>query len=168
MKDRVREAVFNLLAERVRGKYAIDLFAGTGALGFEAISRGAARATLIERHLPTAKLIEQSARMLGVTDRVEVCFSDAFVWVKRFAARPAAAVADDEPLAVFCSPPFDFYASRQDDMLRLIRQLWETSPSGSVFAVEADERFDFSLLPQPELWFVRAYPPAVVGIGEKP
>src|SRR5262245_47435808 len=50
MKDRVREALFNLLADAVRGKHAIDLFAGTGALGLEAISRGASGATLVERH----------------------------------------------------------------------------------------------------------------------
>src|SRR5919199_1250279 len=53
MKDRVREAVFNLLGPQVSGSHAIDLFAGTGALGFEAISRGALRATFIERHYPT-------------------------------------------------------------------------------------------------------------------
>jgi 16S rRNA (guanine966-N2)-methyltransferase len=161
MKDRVREAVFNLIAERVRGKHAIDLFAGTGALGFEALSRGARRATLIERHLPTAKMIEQNARTLGITDRIEACFSDAFVWGKRF-------VAAEEPLAVFCSPPYDLYVSRREDMLGLIERLWQLAPTGSLFAVEADERFDFSLLPQPDVWFVRTYPPAVIGIGEKP
>jgi 16S rRNA (guanine966-N2)-methyltransferase len=69
---------------------------------------------------------------------------------------------------VFCSPPYDFYSSRRDEMLRLLSELWDVAPAGSVFAVEADERFDFALLPQPETWFVRAYPPAVIGIGEKP
>jgi 16S rRNA (guanine966-N2)-methyltransferase len=171
MKDRVREAMFNLLAERVRGKHAIDLFAGTGALAFEALSRGAARATLIERHLPTAKLIEQNARTLGVTDRVEVCFSDAFVWGKRFvggASQPGPEISpSNEPLAVFCSPPFEFYVSRGEEMLRLISQLWDRAPAGSVFAVEADERFDFAQLPLPQTWFVRAYLPAIIGIGEK-
>src|SRR5947207_6491605 len=54
MKDRVREAVFNLLGAQVAGTQAIDLFAGTGALGLEALSRGAAQATFIDRHLPTA------------------------------------------------------------------------------------------------------------------
>ena len=160
MKDRVREAMFNLLAERVRGKHALDLFAGTGALAFEALSRGAAHATLIERHLPTTKLIEQNARTLGVTDRVEVCFSDAFVWGKRFAG-------STEPLALFCSPPYDFYVSRREEMLILLGRLWDLAPAGSVFAVEADDRFDFGLLPLAETWFVRAYPPAVIGIGEK-
>ncbi|MEX2026019.1 MAG: RsmD family RNA methyltransferase [Pirellulaceae bacterium] len=171
MKDRVREAMFNLLAERIRGKRIIDLFAGTGALAFEALSRGAARATLIERHLPTAKLIEQNAGTLGVTDRVEVCFSDAFIWGKRFAAgtlpETSEAAAVSQPLAVFCSPPYEFYVSRLEEMLRLLSQLWDLAPAGSLFIVEADERFDFALLPLPETWFVRAYLPAVIGIGEK-
>src|SRR5205823_2176218 len=52
MKDRTREAVFNLLGPGVTGTHAIDLFAGTGALGLEAISRGAESATLIEQHFP--------------------------------------------------------------------------------------------------------------------
>lgn len=160
MKDRVREAVFNLLADRVRGRHAVDLFAGTGALGLEAISRGAARATLIERHLPTARLIEENVRLLGVEDRVEVCFADAFVWGKRFGG-------SDLPLVVFCSPPYDFYVKRPEAMLELLASLWARAALGSVFAVEADERFDFGQLPQPARWQVRAYPPAVVGIGEK-
>src|SRR5262245_175776 len=83
MKDRVREALFNLLGPGVKGSHAIDLFAGTGALGLEAISRGAARATLIERHLPTTRLIEQNAAALGVANQIEVVFSDAFLWARR-------------------------------------------------------------------------------------
>jgi 16S rRNA (guanine966-N2)-methyltransferase len=157
MKDRVREAMFNLLAERVRGKHAIDLFAGTGALAFEALSRGAAHATLIERHLPTAKIIEQNATVLGVSNRVEVCFSDTFIWGKRFAGSA-------EPLVVFAALPRVLPFARATCCCCC--QNCGASPAGA-FAVEADERFD-ALLPRPELWFVRAYPPAVVGIGEKP
>src|SRR5205814_5859407 len=80
MKDRVREAVFNLLGPGVAGSHAIDLFAGTGALGLEALSRGAAQVTFIERHLPTLKLIEQNVKALGVADRAELVFGDAFHW----------------------------------------------------------------------------------------
>ena len=69
MKDRVREAVFNLLGPAVVGKHALDLFAGTGALGFEALSRGAAAATFVERHFPTADHLRQTAASLGVADR---------------------------------------------------------------------------------------------------
>ena len=66
MKERVREAVFNLVGPAVKGKQAVDLFAGTGALGLEAISRGAARAIFIERHYPTLQLIRRNVQSLGV------------------------------------------------------------------------------------------------------
>jgi 16S rRNA (guanine966-N2)-methyltransferase len=161
MKDRVRESVFNLLGPQVAGSRAIDLFAGTGALGLEAISRGAARATFIERHLPTANLIRAMAEEFGVADRVEIVFGDAFLWTAKFAEEPR------EPLTIFCSPPFDFYVERRDEMLALVSRWMEISPSDSQIAVEADERFDFKSLPQPDIWDVRTYPPAVVGIWEK-
>src|SRR4051794_19278769 len=80
MKDRVREAVFNLLGHGVVDAHVIDLFAGTGAMAMEAISRGAAAATCIERHYPTSKLIENCARELGIGDRLTVVFGDAFLW----------------------------------------------------------------------------------------
>jgi 16S rRNA (guanine966-N2)-methyltransferase len=178
MKDRVREAVFNLLGPGVKGSHAVDLFAGTGALALEAISRGAARATLIERHLPTCQLIEQNAAALGVKDRVEVVFGDAFLWAKRFIEPPvdspggrahaaSSAGEGESPWTVFCSPPYDFYASRREEMLALLANLVAAAPAGSIFAVEADERFDFQSLPLAEEWDVRQYPPAVVGILHK-
>ena len=159
MKDRVREAVFNLLGTQVAGSHAIDLFAGTGALGLEAISRGAASGTFIERHFPTTKLIEQNAAVLGIADKVQVVFGDAFGWTSAYKA-PAATT----PLTVFCSPPFDFYVERQQQMLDLIARWLELSPAGSQVVVESDERFDMNLLPKPEMWDIRKYPPAVVGI----
>jgi 16S rRNA (guanine966-N2)-methyltransferase len=158
MKDRVRESVFNLLGSQIQGSHAIDLFAGTGALGIEALSRGAAKATLIERHLPTANIIKQNAVALGISDRTQVVFGDAFRWTGDFSP------AGDQPLTVFCSPPYDFYVERQQEMLDLIGRWVERCPPGSQIVVEADDRFDFQSLPQPDPWNVRTYPPAVVGI----
>jgi 16S rRNA (guanine966-N2)-methyltransferase len=158
MKDRVREAVFNLLGPGVQGTHAVDLFAGTGALGLEAVSRGAERATMIERHLPTARLIEQNAAALGVAGQVEVVFGDAFGWSEECCA------ALKKPVTVFCSPPYEFYVERREQMLALIGRWLEAAPAGSQFVVEADERFDFKSLPQHERWDVREYLPAVVGI----
>lgn len=157
MKDRVREAVFNLLGPAVVGTHAIDLFAGTGALGIEAISRGAARATLIERHFPTAKLIEQNAATLGVAEQMTVVKGDTFLWARRLPD------LGEQPWTVFCSPPFAFYSDRKDDMLRLISSLIEKAPSGSLFAVEADETFDMATLPRDAQWDVRTYLPARIG-----
>ena len=167
MKDRVREALFNLLGPGVKGSHAIDLFAGTGALGIEAVSRGATRATLIERHLPTTRLIEQNAAALGVSDRVEVIFSDAFIWSRRWVEAAAAAPEAAQPWIIFCSPPYDFYVSRRDDMLALLARLLEAAPAGSLVAVEADEHFDLGSLPVQDQWETRTYPPAVIAILRK-
>lgn len=161
MKDRVREAVFNLVNTSAVGAHAIDLFAGTGALGIEALSRGAARATMIEQHFPTADQIRENLRLLGAEDRATVVGGDTFYWAKK--ALPTGA----EPLLVFVSPPYEFYQSRQAEMLQLIGDLLERSPAGSTFVVEADERFDMRLLPQADQWQVRTYPPAVVALCRK-
>jgi 16S rRNA (guanine966-N2)-methyltransferase len=161
MKDRVREAVFNLLGKQVADSHAIDLFAGTGALGLEALSRGATKATFIERHFPTTKIIEQNAAALQLTERVEVVFGDAFLWSAAY--QPT----DATPLTVFCCPPYDFYVERRQQMLDLISGWVELGSPGSQIVVETDERFDFSSIIQPDKWDVRTYPPAVVGIFEK-
>lgn len=198
MKDRVREAVFNLLADDVRGKLAIDLFAGTGVLALESISRGSHQAICIEQHFPSAELIRQSSRMLGVLEIVDVVSSNVFIWVRRLVEGtlppgtvlvptnlpgnsashrpapphqvPASPVTTVSPIPwlVFCSPPYAFYQERRDDMLTLLTRLVTAAPAGSLFVVEADEACDFATLPQPGPWDIRAYPPAVVGIARMP
>ena len=172
MKDRVREALFNLLGHAVKGKTVIDLFAGTGALALEALSRGASRAVAIEMHRPTARLIMQNAASLGITashesraapeEGIAVVTSDTFHWAKQ---SPDLGKA---PLVVFCSPPYEFYESRKDEMLKLLFQLINAAPAESLFAVEADEHFDFGLLPAAGDWDIRSYPPAFLGIWQKP
>jgi 16S rRNA (guanine966-N2)-methyltransferase len=173
MKDRLREAIFNLLGPGVRGAHALDLFAGTGALALEALSRGADRATLIEQHYPTAEVIRQNVAALAVEDQTEIVVGNVFVWWKRLLAtrQPISplptnlwSVPGEGTWLVFCSPPYDFYVERSDEMLELIAGLIETAPRGSAFVVEADARFDFGRLPESQAWDVRRYPPAVVGI----
>ena len=79
----------------------------------------------------------------------------------------APVLSADRSWAVFCSPPYDFYVNRADEMLELIAGLIQSAPVGSVFVVEADGRFDFQTLPDRQAWDVRSYPPAVVGIYRK-
>jgi 16S rRNA (guanine966-N2)-methyltransferase len=158
MKDRVREAVFNLIGPAVRGLHAIDLFAGTGALGLEALSRGAATATFVERHFPTADIIRQNVAELGVADRSTILPANVLLWSRRMPELPSG------PWLVFCSPPWDLLVNELDAMLALVAILIDRAPPGSQFVVEADERFDFHLLPRPDEWQIRPYPPAVVGI----
>ena len=80
MKERVREAIFNLISTDSKGRYALDLFAGTGALGLEALSRGAVGATFIERHFPTAEIIRRNCAALGVEGICHVEAANTFVW----------------------------------------------------------------------------------------
>jgi 16S rRNA (guanine966-N2)-methyltransferase len=84
--DRVREAVFSLIGP-VEGLEVLDLFAGSGALGLEALSRGAASATLVERSPRAARVIRANAAALGVEDRVRVVVKD---WRAALAAERAA------------------------------------------------------------------------------
>ncbi len=171
MKHRTREAIFNLVSTGCTGRQAIDLFAGTGALGLEAISRGAAGATFIERHVPTAHIVEENIRTLGVEDRATLIISSAFLWAKR--DLPAAAAAADKPWLVFCSPPYAFYEERQADMLELIGRVREHAPADSILIIEAEHPFDFDIIrgahagtSEPGEWDVRAYPPAIIGIWQ--
>lgn len=156
MKDRVREAVFNVLGPRVAGLHAIDLFAGTGALGLEAISRGARGATFIERHHPTIQIIRRNAEALGVADICRIVPSDTFFWA-RTASFPLG------PWLVLCSPPYELYVTQADEMLALIAGLIARASPGSIFVVESDQRLDWQQLPQAAAWDVRSYPPAKVG-----
>ena len=160
MKDRVRQAVFDLVGPDVVGKHAIDLFAGTGALGLEAISRGAWGATLVERHNPTAQIIRQNVALLEL-ETAEVISGNAFVWVRK------DHFPRDIPWVVFVSPPYDLYVEQQEQMLLLVERVLAAAPPHSILVVEADERFDFSLLPEPDSWDVRAKPPALIGIYRK-
>jgi 16S rRNA (guanine966-N2)-methyltransferase len=164
MKDRVREALFNLIGPQVKGMHAIDLFAGTGALGLEAISRGAARATLIERHFPTAGVIRENIASLGVEPQCQVFAADTFLWLRQQRSRDPGLLAG-EPWLVLCSPPFDFYVDRLPQMHALLSDLRHAAPPGSLFAVETDQRFDFAHFSDLGDWDVRHYPPAVLGIA---
>ena len=160
MKDRVREAVFNLIGPAVKGKEVIDLFGGTGAMTFEAISRGAVSARLIERRFPNAKLIEESAESLGIADRIEVQAGDTFIAQKQLAPPTG-------PALIFCCPPYDFYITRTEEMLALISRMCELAPRSSLVIVESDGRFDTNLLPNADSWDIRTYPPAVISLYEK-
>ena len=165
MKQRVREAAFNLIGPPVKGGHVIDLFAGTGALAWEAISRGAVGATLIERHFPTARLIKENAEFLGLTDNIEVVASDTFYWAKKLTPGTAEAISET-PWIVFCSPPYELYVSSLDDMLALVNAMASLAPPKSMILVEADERFAMEALPPTVDWDVRRYPPAILALGK--
>ena len=166
MKDNIREAVFNLVGGWIPGKAAFDLFAGTGAMGLEALSRGATRAFLIERHIPTVRIIRENVRNLDPDLPVVVASSDTFFWVRRVLAAPEK--LPTEPWVVFCCPPYDFFLEQTEKLVELLESLMKSSPRNSLFVVESDERFDPSKLPVPvhpaDQWRTRQYAPARVSV----
>ena len=160
MKDNIREALFNLVGGWVKGKTVLDLFAGTGAIGLEAISRGASGATMIERHFPTVKIIEQNIQTLDVASKAEVHASDTFFWVRKFVKEPVDQAGD--AWMVFCCPPYDFFVERTEEVMKMLESLIELAPAESIFVVESDRRFDHSQLPNADNWVIREYSPAVI------
>lgn len=161
MKDRVRETLFDLIGTRVKGAIALDLFAGSGAIGFEALSRGASRAVFVERHFPTADALRRSAKALEVSERASVRSGDVLLWAKKLPTAPAP-LPVDAPWLVFLSPPWEFFQSRLAEVLALVAALERAAPPGSTFVVEADTAFDPGLLPDAAAWDVRPIPPAVL------
>jgi len=97
--DRVRETLFNWLQTALPGARVIDLFAGSGALGLEAVSRGAAKATLVEHDPALARALREVAARLEGGDAVEVVAADALAWLH---AQPDAGFD-----IAFVDPPFD-------------------------------------------------------------
>jgi 16S rRNA (guanine966-N2)-methyltransferase len=95
--DRVRQTLFDWLAPRIEGAQCLDLFAGSGALGLEALSRGAARTTFVESDARAAGAVRAALHKLGAADRAEVMGLDAVSFLSR-AAGPWE--------IVFLDPPF--------------------------------------------------------------
>lgn len=165
MKDRIREAAFNLIGSDVEGTWCLDLFAGTGALACEALSRGAESAVLLERHFPSARLIEENLRELGLADRAHVVAGDTFFWCSR-ELQPV-----EQPWLVFCSPPYALYEERFEALVDLLERIRRLVSPGSLIVIEHAEGFDTERLPgvreAPDEWDIRHYAPAVLAIWRK-
>jgi len=151
--DRVREALFNLLAARhdFGGARVLDLFAGTGALGLEALSRGAASALFVERHTPTLALARRNAADLGVADACRFVRADAVAYLRR----PPEARYD----LAFADPPYDLSV-----LPALPALACPHLAPGGLFALEHDARHDFA--GHPALVVSRPYGRTVLSIFE--
>lgn len=105
--DRVKTALFDILSWRVEGARFLDLFAGTGGVGIEALSRGAASATFIEMSLPIVKLIRENLLITELSERAEVLHMDSFKFLQAHAAgtRKAAETPVREYDMIYIAPP---------------------------------------------------------------
>lgn len=129
--DRVREALFSSIAAAVPGAAVCDLFAGSGALGIEALSRGAARATFVERNADAVAAIRQNLRRTGVDDAGQVVHAEA----AGFCRHPVGGPFD----LLLCDPP---YAVDSMVVGRLFEALHQAGglAAGALVVVERDRR----------------------------
>jgi 16S rRNA (guanine966-N2)-methyltransferase len=95
--DRLREALFNVLAPRIEGAVFMDVYAGTGAVGIEALSRGASRAIFIEQNPDSVKVIRENLHSLGLAQRADV---------RRGRAAAVLAQLQERADIVFADPPY--------------------------------------------------------------
>lgn len=132
--DRVRETLFNWLQPVLPGARVLDLFAGSGALGLEAVSRGAGSAQLVEADPALAQSLRETATRLGGADAVRVHAGDALAWLRG---------ATDAYDIAFVDPPFDADLWPQvlgllPPRLALDAWLYLESPAGHAPALPAD------------------------------
>ncbi|MBD3427023.1 MAG: 16S rRNA (guanine(966)-N(2))-methyltransferase RsmD [Candidatus Omnitrophica bacterium] len=121
-KDRIREAVFNMIGPDVPGSEVLDLFAGSGSYGLEAISRGASRAVFVEKDSACSGVITENIDQLGAGEESELINRDAERALLRF---------NEENMRfdiVFCDPPFNAGMAR--NILIMINHYDILNPSG--------------------------------------
>jgi len=88
ISDRVKESLFNIIGADIEGAWVLDLFAGTGSVGIEALSRGAAGALLVERDPRALATIQENLRATGLGEKAQVVRADAFELLQRAPRRP--------------------------------------------------------------------------------
>ena len=147
MKESLREALFNIIGPAIRGRYVWDLFAGTGILAIESLSRGAAGAIAFERDRRFAIAIRKNMAALGIsTEVMEVIAGDTL----KIAARRMEEMSLDDPttpwIVYFC-PPYVMWLQMTSFLFPLIQAAAYFAPAGSILVVEADKFFDMSTLP---------------------
>ena len=111
--DRLRETLFDILGSRVQGTVFLDAYAGTGAVGIEALSRGAVRAIFIERSKGAEKVLRENLASLGIEDRAVVALGAAASLLPRY-----------EAAIVFLDPPYD----RESEYAKVLQFLGESPP----------------------------------------
>lgn len=147
----VREALFSILGNAVPDRQFIDLYAGSGVVGFEAISRGAKHAWLVERDPKQVRSYELLADRFEVRKNLTAVRSDSLSWAERWL--PPA-----EPVTVFFSPPFpDLDEKRRPQFIVALNNVMQKIAVDSVVVVQIESGFPFDELPNYSQWDIRSY-----------
>lgn len=134
--DRVRETLFNWLQMEIPAARVLDLFAGSGALGFEAASRGASSVVMVEKAKPAANALRDNRDALATT-AVQIIEADALIWLRRDAGKQRFDL-------VFLDPPFD--ANQHYEAAYTLAESGCLAPGALVY-IESAEPLDEAVLP---------------------
>lgn len=166
MKDSLRETLFNILGKSIKGAIAIDLFAGTGVIAIESLSRGACQSIAIEKSGLAAKTIRSSADSIGIGKELDVLTGDTFrvapQRMKDLAGEAIASPQATNPQAtnpqanwvVFFCPPYAMWQDATEKLFGLLQLTAELAPKGTQIVLETDKFFDVTTLPL-ETWDIR-------------
>ena len=133
-KERIRESVFNIIAGNIDSQTRfLDLYAGSGAFGCEAISRGAGEAVFIDNNAECSNIINKNVRALGIQDKTKVICRDVFDKIPKFAEK------NDKFDLIFADPPYKMDLAKKT--LIMINQYDILSTSG-LLIVEHHKRED--------------------------
>jgi 16S rRNA (guanine(966)-N(2))-methyltransferase RsmD len=146
----VREALFSILGNAVPDRPFYDVFAGTGVVGFEALSRGASLVTFVEWDFRLVGDLETHVGEFDVGGQARISRSDVYRWVERWQA-------PEEPVSIFLSPPFADFENRLDELLKLVGQLQRKVQPDSVIVLQSERTALLEELADRDHWDERKY-----------
>ncbi|MFM7127799.1 MAG: 16S rRNA (guanine(966)-N(2))-methyltransferase RsmD [bacterium] len=147
--DLRRDAIFNTLGEMIEGETFYDIFSGTGAMGLEALSRGAGAAVLVEMSKKAQELIKRNIAKVRYEKEARLFPTNAYRWIESH--RPSASGF------YFLDPPFPEYIDHPQRFTKYLSLLIERVQPGSVIIVESRWKMDPEVLPEIENWYCRRY-----------
>ncbi|MEI7687471.1 MAG: RsmD family RNA methyltransferase [Planctomycetota bacterium] len=146
----VREALFSILGNAVPNRLFVDIFAGTGVNGMEALSRGAKGAFFIERDFSLADAVLGHLKKFDLMKTAKLFRTDSYRWVSSFKA-------PREPINVFISPPFADLQKRPEVLVDAIAQLQERVAPDSVIVLQSERGSPIDERPEFASWERRTY-----------
>lgn len=156
----VREALFSILGNAVPGRVFADLFAGTGVMGLEALSRGASQALFVERDFRHAQDVERHLKEFGMGRQAKLFRTDVYRWAAAW--QPPA-----EPVNVFVSPPFADLNDRPAELLEALGGLQQRVADESVIVLQSERDSAIEKAPEMAGWETRRYGRNVLMLWQK-
>ena len=156
----VREAFFSILGNAIPGRPFVDVFAGTGVVGMEAISRRAKSASFIERDFALANVLQDHLKKFGIVAKSKLFRTDCYRWI-------ASYQPPDEPINIFVSPPFVDLHERPEVLVQAVKQLQEKVAVESVIVLQIERDSPFEESSAMADWERRTYSRNVLLIWQK-